>query len=97
MELNDGWCPLSLKGALQGVIRGIRENPDPLDVRMQLFQRCKNGTPERLFNETGCVLYTDHADCLHSHGSDGTGLSSIGEPTDLQSDSRVGHSIEELQ
>ncbi|MDC0277814.1 hypothetical protein OAK87_02450, partial [bacterium] len=48
MELNDGWCPIPLKRVLDGVIGGIRDNPDALDVRMLLFQFRKDGTSERL-------------------------------------------------
>ena len=97
MQLNDRWCPIALKRVLDGVIGGIRDNPDALDVRMPLFQFRKDGTSERLRGETGCFVHADHADSLHSHSSDGTGLRAVGEPTDFQSESRFGHSIEELE
>ena len=97
MQLNDGWSSVALKRALDGVIRGIGDYPDALDVRMPLFQFRKDGTSERLRGETGRFVDADDADRLHSHGSNGTGLRTIGEPTDFQSDSRVGHSIDELE
>ena len=97
MELNDGWCAIALKRALDGVIGGICDNPHTLDVRIQLFQFSEDGTSERLLDETGGFVHADHADRLHSHGSDGAGLRVIGEPTDFKSESRFGHSIEELE
>ena len=96
MQLNDGWCAIALKGALDGVIGAIRDNPDTLNVGMLLFQFHKDGSSEQLLDETGGVVDADHPDRLHSHRCDRTGLRAIGEPTDLQRDSRIGHSIEVL-
>ena len=97
MKLNDGWCAIALKRALDGLIGGIRDNPHTLDVRMQLCQFRKDGTSERLRDKTGCFVDANHPDRLHSHGSDGAGLRVISEPTDFKSESRFGHSIEELE
>ncbi len=83
MQLNNGWCSVDLKCALKSVIGGVSDNPDSIDVRMQRFQLRKDGSPERLHDETGGLLDADDPDGLHSHRSDGAGLRPICEPTDF--------------